>query len=242
MVRDCWDNGWHLEWTRDVSRGTIANQLDTLQNNISGMSLNDIDDTWAWTIGTTSFSVKSARHKIDRGFLPDGPRTRWNSLLPKKINIFIWRSLRDRLPSRWNLSRKGIEVASITCPICDHGVESAFHTLWDCTLASTAWSCVFKWLHISPPIIYNLTGLYDWIDGLHSASSKRIILDVVCGVTLWSLWRFRNEVIFGTNQPKRNMIFDNIVDFSFRWYSTRSKMSSISWNNWIQNPLVVYSL
>ncbi|PWA95790.1 hypothetical protein CTI12_AA047100 [Artemisia annua] len=64
MVRDCWDNGWHLEWTRDISRGTIANQLDTLQNNISGMSLKDIEDTWAWTIGTTSFSVKSVDTKL----------------------------------------------------------------------------------------------------------------------------------------------------------------------------------
>nr|GFC99553.1 RNA-directed DNA polymerase, eukaryota [Tanacetum cinerariifolium] len=46
----------------------------------------------------------------------DGPETRWNKLLPKKINIFTWRTLHDRLPSRWNLSRKGIEVTSLNCP------------------------------------------------------------------------------------------------------------------------------
>nr|GEV76896.1 RNA-directed DNA polymerase, eukaryota [Tanacetum cinerariifolium] len=74
------------------------------------------------------------------------------------------------------------------------------------------------------------------------SSSKKDILEVVCGVTLWSLWSFRNEVIFGTVHPKRSMLFDKIVDYSFRWYSTRRKLSSISWNNWIQNPLVVYSL
>ncbi|GKA71900.1 hypothetical protein Tco_0778116 [Tanacetum coccineum] len=91
-------------------------------------------------------------------------------------------------------------------------------------------------------VISNLLGLYSWIDGLHMSSNRKDILEVVCGVTLWSLWNFRNEVIFGSVQPIRSMLFDKIVDFSFRWFSSRSKSSSISWNNWIQNPLVVYSL
>nr|GEU34439.1 reverse transcriptase domain, reverse transcriptase zinc-binding domain protein [Tanacetum cinerariifolium] len=160
----------------------------------------------------------------------------------KKINIFIWRSLRDHLPSRWNLSRKGIDVISINCPICDHGIDSAYHTLWVCLLASTVWTRVFNWLDLSPPSISNMLGLYAWIDSLYMSSSKKDILEVVCGVTLWSLWSFRNEVIFGTVRPKRSMLFDKIVDYPFRWYSTRSKLSFISWNNWIQNPLVVYSL
>nr|GEU60725.1 RNA-directed DNA polymerase, eukaryota [Tanacetum cinerariifolium] len=160
----------------------------------------------------------------------------------KRFNIFIWRSLRDRLPFRWNLSRKGIDVISINCLICDHGIDSAYHTLWVCLLASTVWTRVFNWLDLSPPSISNMLGLYAWIDSLHMSSSKKDILVVVCGVTLWSLWSFRNEVIFGTVHPKRSMLFDKIVDYSFRWYSTISKLSSISWNNWIQNPLVVYSL
>nr|GEV32464.1 reverse transcriptase domain, reverse transcriptase zinc-binding domain protein [Tanacetum cinerariifolium] len=194
-------------------------------------------------LGSPFFTVKSARHQIDRVFLPgDGFGTRWNRLLPKKINIFIWRSLRDRLPSRWNLSRKGIDVISINCPICDHGIDSAYHTLWVCLLASTVWTRVFNWLDISPPSIFNMLGLYAWIDSLHMSSSKKDILEVVYGVTLWSLWSLHNEVIFGIVHPKRSMLFDKIVDYSFRWYSTRSKLSSISWNNWIQTPLVVYSL
>ncbi|GJS06251.1 reverse transcriptase domain, reverse transcriptase zinc-binding domain protein [Tanacetum coccineum] len=117
-----------------------VNNASYSQNILSDISLNDSEDVWDWTIDNTSFSVKSARHCIDRGFLPDDAHeTRWNKLLPKKINIFIWRTLRDRLPSRWNLSRKGIDLNSMNCPICDKGIDTAFHTFWVCSLATSVW-------------------------------------------------------------------------------------------------------
>ncbi|GKD12222.1 hypothetical protein Tco_1196629, partial [Tanacetum coccineum] len=147
----------------------------------------------------------------------------------------------------WNLAlaskdKGGLGSHIWVCPNCDHGIDFAFHTLWVCPLAAAVWTRTFNWLDLSPTVISNLLGLYSWIDGLHMSSSRKDILEVVCGVTLWSLWSFRNEVIFGSVQPIRSMLFDKIVDFSFRWFSSRSKSSSISWNNWIQNPLVVYSL
>ncbi|GKD52059.1 hypothetical protein Tco_1281035 [Tanacetum coccineum] len=40
LVRDCWNNGWHFEWTRNVSSGSNANQLDSLHNTLSAISLN----------------------------------------------------------------------------------------------------------------------------------------------------------------------------------------------------------
>ncbi|GJV78005.1 RNA-directed DNA polymerase, eukaryota [Tanacetum coccineum] len=185
LIRNCWDNGWHLDWIRNVSRGTNADQLATLQNILFEVSLNDTEDVCVWSIDTPFFTVKSARQQLDTSFLPgDGIATRWNRLLPQKVNIFIWRSLRDRLPSRWNLSRKGIDVLSITCPNCDHGIDFAFHTLWVCPLAAAVWTRTFNWLDLFPTVISNLLGLYSWIDGLHMSSSRKDILEVVCGVTL----------------------------------------------------------
>ncbi|GJS32955.1 reverse transcriptase domain, reverse transcriptase zinc-binding domain protein [Tanacetum coccineum] len=88
-------------------------------------------------LGGNFFTVRSARCQIDGKFLLDqGHSTRWNQIIPKKVNIFVWRASRDRLPSRWNLSRRGIEVNSLNCPICDAGTKTSFHTLWACSLAS----------------------------------------------------------------------------------------------------------
>ncbi|PWA86984.1 RNA-directed DNA polymerase, eukaryota, Reverse transcriptase zinc-binding domain protein [Artemisia annua] len=100
-IRDCWNNGWVLEWSRPINSGTLATHILSLQSLLDTCSLNDSDDTWTWSIGNPSFTVKATREHIDHFVLPDtNYATRWNRFLPKKINIFIWRVLRDHLPTR----------------------------------------------------------------------------------------------------------------------------------------------
>ncbi|GJV47498.1 RNA-directed DNA polymerase, eukaryota, reverse transcriptase zinc-binding domain protein [Tanacetum coccineum] len=220
-VRDCWNNGWHIVWSRNVSYGNTANLLDNFLNLLKNSTLNDSDDAWVWYSGNSSFTVKDARGKIDDVYLPDdGSETRWNRFVPKKVNVFIWRALRDRFPTRWNLSRRGVEIASITCPICDNGIETSYHTLWVCSLATSLWIRVFKWLDFNPPVIPNLRGLFTWIEELHISSNKKAITEVVCSVVLWALWNFRNDMIFGDTHPKCSILYDKVVDFSFRWPET----------------------
>nr|GEW06599.1 RNA-directed DNA polymerase, eukaryota, reverse transcriptase zinc-binding domain protein [Tanacetum cinerariifolium] len=59
--------------------------------------------------------------------------------------------------------------------------------------------------------------LYIWPDNMRISSSEKSILEAICGVFLWSLWNFHNEVIFGTSPPRRSTFFDKIVDCSYRW-------------------------
>nr|GFA73348.1 reverse transcriptase domain, reverse transcriptase zinc-binding domain protein [Tanacetum cinerariifolium] len=107
LVRDNWNNGWSFDWVRNISSGFNASQLESLQNSILSITLNDSEDNWVWSLGGHSFTVRSARCQIDWGYLPDqGPGTRWIKIIPIKINNFVWRALRDRLPTRWNLSRR----------------------------------------------------------------------------------------------------------------------------------------
>nr|GEY67829.1 RNA-directed DNA polymerase, eukaryota, reverse transcriptase zinc-binding domain protein [Tanacetum cinerariifolium] len=189
LVRDSWNNGWHLYWSRNISSGTNANLLNNLLSYIQNMALNDSEDVWVWSSGNSAFSVKDARGKIDDGFLPD---------------------------DGFETSRRGIEVASITCPTCDNGIDTSYHTMWVCSLATTVWNRVFIWLDLSPPDFSSLRGLFSWLDDLHISSSKKDIIEVVCDVVLWSLWNFRNDMIFGDTHLSRSTLFDKIVDFSFR--------------------------
>nr|GEV64276.1 RNA-directed DNA polymerase, eukaryota, reverse transcriptase zinc-binding domain protein [Tanacetum cinerariifolium] len=234
------NNGWHIVWSRNVSYGNTANLLDNLLKN---STLNDSDDAWVWYSGNFSLTVKDAHGKIDDVYLPDdGSETRWNRFVPKKVNVFIWRALRDHLPTRWNLGRRGVEIASITCLIYDNGIDTSYHTLCVCSLATSLWIQVFKWLDFNPPVISNLRGLFTWIEELYISSNKKAITKVVCSVVLWALWNFRNDMIFGDIHPKCSILYDKVVDFSFRRNSSRNKLSSISWSNWIQNPIEVYTL
>ncbi|GKB53147.1 RNA-directed DNA polymerase, eukaryota [Tanacetum coccineum] len=78
--------------------------------------------------GNGDFSVKSVRNLLDDSLLnSNGSHTRWVKEIPIKINVFAWRVQKDRLPTRLNLSRRGIDIQSMVCPNYDLGVQSVSH-------------------------------------------------------------------------------------------------------------------
>ena len=88
------------------------------------------------------FTVKELTRLVDERILNvdySGQDTLWNKWVPKKVNIFIWRALRGRLPVREELDKRGIDLDSILCPCCDNVVESCNHCLVLCDLAMKVW-------------------------------------------------------------------------------------------------------
>ncbi|GKB82576.1 RNA-directed DNA polymerase, eukaryota [Tanacetum coccineum] len=75
----------------------------------------------SWTCdlsGDGEFNVKVIRNFIDDLFLPSSDvATRWVKFIPIKVNVFSWRARRDRLPTRVNLSRRGVLLDSHLCPL-----------------------------------------------------------------------------------------------------------------------------
>ncbi|GKF93397.1 hypothetical protein Tco_0280116 [Tanacetum coccineum] len=112
LVRDRWQNGWVWCWTRNFHGGVTASQLDSMISLLVNVTLSEGQDTWQWNlIGSNIFNVKDIRLYIDSISLQEFPtKTRWCRFIPRKINILVWRILRDRIPTRWNLRMKGFEV------------------------------------------------------------------------------------------------------------------------------------
>ncbi|GKB05231.1 RNA-directed DNA polymerase, eukaryota, partial [Tanacetum coccineum] len=112
------------------------------------------------------FSVKSARSFIDDSLLPkaDVP-TRWVKVVPIKINILGWRVCLDKLPTRLNLSLRGVDIPSILCPLCSIAVESYSHLLFSCQLARSLMLKVARWWELE---IYDFNSYGDWIVWLNN--------------------------------------------------------------------------
>ena len=53
--------------------------------------------------------------------------SRWNKLIPIKVNIASWRFENRRVPTRVNLDHRGIDLDSVRCPICDEDLETEEH-------------------------------------------------------------------------------------------------------------------
>ncbi|GJX99225.1 RNA-directed DNA polymerase, eukaryota [Tanacetum coccineum] len=61
--------------------------------------------------------------------------TRWLRVVPIKVNVHAWRVCLDKLPTRANLSLRGVDIPSIACPLCNSAVESTSHIFFACPLA-----------------------------------------------------------------------------------------------------------
>ncbi|GJR03408.1 hypothetical protein Tco_0526392 [Tanacetum coccineum] len=89
----------------------------------------------------------------------------------------------DKLPTRLNLSLKG-------------------HHLW---------RKFMRWWELE---VIDLASYDDWMLWLNSSwLFKRLkeILEGVCYVKWWLIWRFKNQLLFGATNPHRKLLFDDLV-------------------------------
>ncbi|GKB71672.1 putative RNA-directed DNA polymerase, eukaryota, reverse transcriptase zinc-binding domain protein [Tanacetum coccineum] len=209
---------------------------------IYGLNI-DQYDTWIWSLdGADGFSVASVRQLVDSHILVvDQFATRWNRCVPIKINVFMWRLLLNKLPSRVNLDRRGIDVGSILCPICQDDVESVYHLFFSCEMAKDLWDLLAKWWELDIPVCANISEWYSWLDSLHASSKVRLFLEGVGGTLLWSIWSFRNRLVFSSSPPKKALLWDSIVSHSFLWISSRNPKLNFSWLDWLKNPVAFIS-
>ncbi|XP_071699246.1 uncharacterized protein [Rutidosis leptorrhynchoides] len=239
------DNGWNWDWSRNPPTSA---KLHDLLTDLSSVSLSNTDDTWFWNLGNDgNFHVSDARKLLDDLHLPTSSyHTRWSKFIPLKINIFIWRLILDRLPSRINLAFKGFDINTIICPICSVGGDSRDHTFIFCYVANSIWRRIRLWTAIPwPDPFITVEDFFIWMDSLNGSLSKKTRIYSIVAGTFWWLWRFRNDTLHENGNIKERDLFDNIRLSSFAWLQARSKFAP-AWTSWLclkcKGCLSVYSL
>ncbi|GJW29491.1 RNA-directed DNA polymerase, eukaryota, reverse transcriptase zinc-binding domain protein [Tanacetum coccineum] len=102
------------DWGKDI-RGRVSKELEDLLGVLQHVVVsNNCRDRWSWSLGEDGeFTVKELSRLIEEKILMSvngDHETLWNKLVPKKVNIFVWRALRGRLPVRVELDRRGIDL------------------------------------------------------------------------------------------------------------------------------------
>ncbi|GJZ96150.1 RNA-directed DNA polymerase, eukaryota [Tanacetum coccineum] len=132
---------------RSVRGGSESAQLESLSELIEGVILSNSRDHWFWDMnGSGTYRVKDVRNMLDDFFLPkDEVASRWLPHLSIKLNVFAWRLYLDRLPTKSNLIRRGIQVGSPICPNCISYDEDVPHIFFKCHLAIEVSWAVCRW-------------------------------------------------------------------------------------------------
>jgi len=217
--------------------GVPTAQWESLCLLLQNRMFSDAMDRYVWDLEPNGeFSVASTRAYIDVNVLEGSAiDTRWNKLVPRKINTLIWRIERDRIPTRFNLSAKGVEIHNILCPICGLMVENSEHLFARCEELSPIWSKIARWWNVNLPSNLSIAALLKWPDEIKCSKDVKVRFDGVVLVTFWMILKFRNAWIFGKVQPRKNELFDDNRQFSYFWILYRSR-KKIVWDGWLSNP------
>ncbi|KAK4403141.1 putative ribonuclease H protein [Sesamum angolense] len=163
------------------------------------------------------FSVRSAYHLALSSFLAsnagtsDGrPRYKklwksiWQAKVPSKAKVFIWRAIRNALPTAANLRRK-MPHEEIVCPFCTDTDETIIHTLLHCCFARQVWALSnFCWHSLNDPV----SSVEDWLCNILDKLSPT---DFDCALMIcWTLWWSRNLKMLN----KGFLFPQQIVDFA----------------------------
>nr|GEY68241.1 cysteine-rich receptor-like protein kinase [Tanacetum cinerariifolium] len=115
---------WHI-----IPLGRALDDLSSLIGRISELHLvlNGCDK-WAWFgDGSGSLKVRNLVKNTKHHILSDhliGMHHQWNSWIPWKVNICTWRASLNRLPTRQNLSLRGVLLPSTTCSFCEEDIKN----------------------------------------------------------------------------------------------------------------------
>nr|GEX30227.1 hypothetical protein [Tanacetum cinerariifolium] len=208
-----------------VRGGVEAQQLSQIHELISSSYLANMEDCWVWTLnGNGLFRVSDIRILIDDFFLPkEEVATRWIKYFPIKINIFAWKVSLDRLPTRLNLVHRGVQVSSLDCPVCSLVHGSSSHILFSCYMATDIARLICRWWDLRWSPFGSYVEWFSWFKNVKLGSILKDILEGVFYVAWWSIWIFRNQLLFASRIPRKNVLFDDIVPRSFMWCNARCK-------------------
>ncbi|GJW17758.1 RNA-directed DNA polymerase, eukaryota, reverse transcriptase zinc-binding domain protein [Tanacetum coccineum] len=143
-------NSLAFTFRREPRGGVEQDQFDSLKAMVEGTSLVNIRDRWIWSLQSSGdFTVASIRKLIDEFTLSEvSSSTRWIKAVPIKVNVLAWKIKLDNLPTRLNISRRGMDIDSILCPTCGKAVESTRHIFFTCQIARDILHLIISWWNI----------------------------------------------------------------------------------------------
>lgn len=170
-------------------------QMIQLQNQMSGMQLNDLPDRWVFIWNSNIFSVNKAyKHLSGHINLHPVYSWLWNNSCQKKHKVFFWLLIKDRLSCRELLRRKNMLLQDYSCVLCiSSDDESQDHLFLACPFALQCWAWINLQIDANLDAFQNLQNLKDQ---LHVPFFMEIII-IMC----WVIWKARNDAIFRQLPP-----------------------------------------
>ncbi|XP_021984690.2 uncharacterized protein LOC110880476 [Helianthus annuus] len=200
-------------------------ELQELQYMLSQVSVSGNKDRWLWDSDESkSFSVAAVKERLRRNrYGPMQQFMKWESWVPIKVNMLMWRIEKDRIPTRKALVRRQVNIPDPVCPMCEVYDESITHLMIECGFADGMWVAVLNWCKIRYSGLMTVEELLQIQDHMQvSKWGKKIIRGIVM-IACWALWKERNKKVFDGSSPRVVEVVASVKCMSFLWFKHRSR-------------------
>ncbi|XP_071739640.1 uncharacterized protein [Rutidosis leptorrhynchoides] len=120
-----------------------------------------------------------------------------NSFVPQSLGIFTWRAVRNRILVRLELDKRGVDLESVRCPVCDNALESVSHAMLDYNLAKEVWDCVHLWWGAAPGLNdFSIHTIFDIEHGNPRSNDGHKTWQATKWVCGYLIWKNRNQQVF----------------------------------------------
>ncbi|GJU01497.1 RNA-directed DNA polymerase, eukaryota [Tanacetum coccineum] len=174
-------NGILYGFRRSPKGGIEGVQLEEASNLLASIELVEEQDKWVWNLEEDGeFKVASARRFINEGLSEmEGAQTRWVKLVPIKVNVFAWRLALNKLPTRFNMSSRRLDIPSIVCPVCNVRAETVDHLFFSCSVASPIMVKILGWWDLLDSGVSSYHSWVSWFEGLRLKKVAKDYLEAI---------------------------------------------------------------
>lgn len=199
LVRDLWhDREWNMETLGYYFPAGVVKEICKIP-----IPFFEDKDRWTWHFSNDGkFSVRSAYHMLIQNNACDKASSSsvqlgfdwnlvWNSNIPQKIKVFVWRALKSGIAAKSLLKLRGL-CDDATCPMCGDKEESVLHLLVTCTEVRKIWYYSPLRLTVADVIC---PSLFDWVLALKTTFKEKRWWDLFWSL-IWGIWLRRNSWVF----------------------------------------------
>jgi hypothetical protein len=154
--------------------------------------------------------------------------------VPLKVSVFVWRLLRNRLPTKDNLLRRRVLQQNAIACVGGCGLpETVVHFFFRCDIFGSLWHLIYRWVgisFISPELVVDHLYYFGTLVGLSRFTYS--YFQVIWHATVWVLWKERNNMIFKNTAQDLHKLLDTAMFMSFLWLKVKLLTSAFSYNDW----------
>jgi hypothetical protein len=148
----------------------------------------------------------------------------WHRQVPLKVSIIAWRLLKDRLPTKLNLQRRGLLEPAVTTCVSRCGIdEFVSHLFLHCEVFGSLWQYIRSWIGISGVDPHNISEhFYQFTHSTGHSKARRSFLQLIWLLCVWLVWNERNNRLFNNIETPILQLLDKVKFNSFWWLKAKN--------------------